>query len=443
MQDIDIAGLMAALGPFERTPVVAAAISGGSDSTALGLLLADWVKASGGRLHVLTVDHGLRPESADECERVARRFAAIPGCSAHVLRWQGNKPASALQAAARAARYQLLTEWCRARGVLHLAVGHTADDQAETVALRRAHGSGAAGLAGMAAARPDNGVRLLRPLLAVSRAALRAWLTVRGEGWIEDPSNQATRFERVRVRQRLRAGEAGALLAEAAQRGQGRAGLERTAARLLAEAGQIHEGGYASIAALPLLRAAPRLQAAVLGGMLLAISGEDYAPAAGDLLAVLGRAAGRTGSAQTLGGCIVQIRQGHLAVCREAAAAKPIPVWPGWIGAWDRRFRLAVDPSVSAAATGWTIAPLGEVGLRQAVDRYGIRLRRHPMPLAARLALPALWQGEAGGEQVVAQPHLMLGEGLVAWLQPRHAVTTCGFTVATGQPHTIYSSVLG
>src|SRR5262245_60905539 len=106
MQDIDIAELMAPMGPFERPLVIGAAISGGSDSTALGLLLMEWARAKGGHLHVLTVDHGLRAESAGECEHVARRFAAIPGCSAHVLRWEGNKPASGLQAAARRARYQ-------------------------------------------------------------------------------------------------------------------------------------------------------------------------------------------------------------------------------------------------------------------------------------------------------------------------------------------------
>ena len=176
MPEIDIAALMAPLGPFERPPSVAVAVSGGSDSFGLGLLLADWVRDRGGQLIVLTVDHGLRAEAAAECARVAEIFAAIPNCSAHVLQWRGEKPEHGLQAAARAARYGLLADWCRAHGVLHLAVGHTADDQAETVAMRQAHGSGPLGLAGMAALRPEAGVRLLRPLLPISRPAIRDWL---------------------------------------------------------------------------------------------------------------------------------------------------------------------------------------------------------------------------------------------------------------------------
>lgn len=194
MSAIDIAELMAPLGPFERPPSITVAVSGGSDSLGLGLMLSEWLRKPSGRLHVLSVDHGLRPEAADECARVAEIFAAIPGCSAQILRWDGEKPARGLQAAARAARYRLLTDRCRANGILHLAIAHTAEDQAETVAMRRTHGSGPAGLAGMAAVRAERGVRLLRPLLCVSRAAIRAWLQARGRTWIEDPSNELIKF---------------------------------------------------------------------------------------------------------------------------------------------------------------------------------------------------------------------------------------------------------
>ena len=430
MPEIDIAKLMAPLGPFERPPSIAVAVSGGSDSLGLGLLLAEWVRGQGGRLHVLSVDHGLRPEAAGECARVGEIFAAIPGCSAHVLRWHGEKPARGLQAAARAARYALLTDWCRAQGVLHLAIAHTAEDQAETVAMRRAHGSGAAGLAGMPALRAEQGVRLLRPVLSVSRPAIRAWLQARGQSWIEDPSNDLTKFERVRVRRSLGAKEAGTLLDQAQRLGEMRDGLERAAARLLAEAGQGHEAGYVSLALAPLSEAAPDLQATVLRQVILAVSGGDYAPDLDDLLSSLA-------TPRTLGGCFVQSLQGRLNVFREAAAIDaPAPVAPGWAGSWDNRFSLAVAGDLSPT-TGWAIGPLGERGLRQAVDRFGIRLKRHPIPLPARLALPALWHGE----HLAAQPHLDLGQGLAARAAPRHTVTTCGFTVAAGRPHTIYSSV--
>lgn len=436
MSAIDIAALMAPLGPFERPPSIAVAVSGGSDSLGLGLLLAEWVRAQGGRLHVLSVDHGLRAESAAECVRVAEIFAAIPNCSTHILRWDGEKPAHGLQAAARAARYRLLTGWCRGQGVLHLAVAHTAEDQAETVTMRGAHGSGVTGLAGMAAVRPERGVRLLRPLLSTSRMTVRAWLEARGQTWSEDPSNLLTRFERVRVRQGLDAGKALQALERARQLGSDRNQRERTAARLLAECGQVHAAGYVSLPLDALLDAAsgPELQATVLRQVILAVSGADYPP---DLAALLRALKAGDARVLTLGGCQLQVLRGRFCVFREAAAVEaPIPVAPGWSGLWDGRFRLQAAGTL-APDQDWSVGALGERGARQAVDRFRIRLKHHPIPLPARLALPALWQGE----HLVAQPHLKLGEGLAACPQPRHTVTTCGFTVAAGRPHTMYSSV--
>ena len=434
MNEIDIAALMTPLGPFERSPSIAVAVSGGSDSLGLGLLLAEWVRERDGRLSVLAVDHGLRPEAAAECARVAEIFAAIPGCSTHILHWDGEKPAHGLQAAARVARYALLADWCRAHGVLHLAVGHTADDQAETVAMRQAHGSGAHGLAGMAALRPESGVRLLRPLLPVPRAAIRDWLRARGQSWLDDPSNELTKFERVRVRQHLTEAGARLLLDQARQSGEQRGRLERSAAALLAEAGQLYDGGYVAIDLEAFLAAARDVRATALRQVTLSVSGADYAP---DLEDILSWVSTRAPGARTRGGCLFQTLRGRLCVFREAAAiAAPVRVAPGWAGPWDCRFGLRVAGGGSTAE-GWAVGALGEAGLRQAVDRFGIRLKRHPMPLPARLALPALWHGE----HLVSQPHLNVGEGLAAWPAPRHTVTTCGFTVAAGRPHTIYSSV--
>jgi tRNA(Ile)-lysidine synthase len=434
MPEIDIAALMVPLGPFERPPSIAVAVSGGSDSLGLGLLLADWVRDRGGQLIVLAVDHGLRAEAAAECARVAQIFTAIPNCSAHVLRWSGEKPEHGLQEAARAARYALLADWCRAHGVLHLAVGHTAGDQAETVAMRQAHGSGPLGLAGMAALRPEAGVRLLRPLLPVSRPAIRDWLRSRGQGWVEDPSNELAKFERVRIRQSLGASAVEPLLEQARRAGHERDRSERDAAALLAEAAQLHDSGYVAIGLELFLVTRREVRAAALRQVMLSVSGADYGSDTKYILSAL--ASGGRG-AWTLGGCQLQVLQDRLCVFREAAAiAPPVPVAPGWSGSWDGRFGLRIAGGLSPAAE-WAIGPLGEAGLGQAVDRFEIRLKRHAVPLPARLALPALWQGE----HLVCQPHLKVGEGLAARPAPRHTVTTCGFTVAVGRPHTIYSSV--
>src|SRR5262249_18811870 len=157
-----------------------------------------WAAGQGGRVLALIVDHGLRPEAATEAQ-VTASVLARHGIESLVLRWAGAKPQAGLQEAAREARYRLLREACRARGILHLLVAHHAGDQAETVAMRAARASGRDGLAGMAALVEWPEVRLLRPLLPVPRARLSATLRARGVAWIDDPSNADPRFERVRL----------------------------------------------------------------------------------------------------------------------------------------------------------------------------------------------------------------------------------------------------
>lgn len=235
----DFERLMAPFAPFERHPVVAVAVSGGRDSLSLALLTSEWAGAREGRAIALIVDHGLRPESAEEALSTSCLLGRL-GMESAVLRWTGDKPRTGLQEAARDARYRLLRQACRERGILHLLVGHHADDQDETIAMRAARSSGPDGLAGMAAQVEWPEVRLLRPLLAVRRSALTATLAVRGVAWIDDPSNVDPRFERARLR-----------LAGVSDAGQSnadltRVGHERAAAEAgvtLLEAGE--EGGVA------------------------------------------------------------------------------------------------------------------------------------------------------------------------------------------------------
>ena len=151
---------------------------------------------------VLTVDHGLRTGSAAEAQQVGQWSAGL-GLQHVLLRWDAAKPVTALQAKARAARYDLMTNWCDAQGVAWLLTAHTLDDQAETVLMRLARTSSIDSLAGIPAVGQWCGVGLFRPLLGLRREALRAALRARGVPWIDDPSNTDERFERVRIRQAL------------------------------------------------------------------------------------------------------------------------------------------------------------------------------------------------------------------------------------------------
>jgi tRNA(Ile)-lysidine synthase len=175
---------------------LAVAVSGGSDSMALALLLQE----SGGRVHALHVNHRLRPESDTEAQQVAGWMAAhhIPCTILLVqedLRVQKN-----LMAAARNARYRLMTDWCKAHGITTLCTAHHMEDQAETFLMRLSRGSGVDGLSGIHERSVSGGITLFRPLLYRTKEDLLAYLVARGQAWIEDPTNINPTYRRNRFR---------------------------------------------------------------------------------------------------------------------------------------------------------------------------------------------------------------------------------------------------
>src|SRR5690606_36132649 len=316
------------------------AVSGGGDSTALLLLLH---RVADRPIAAVTVDHGLRPESAAEARSVAALCAArnIPHS---ILRWQERPIRGNLQDAAREARRALIAGWAREEGIATVALGHTLDDQAETVLLRLARGSGVDGLAAMAAAAERDGILWLRPLLAVRRQVLRDWLRREGVGWCDDPGNEDPAFDRVRARQALvHLAPLGLgperLAATAARKAQARAALEAQADAL--GRASIRQGLAGDLVLDPApLAAAPRETALrLLARALMWVSGARYRPrlarteAALDML--LG---GSTGGGFTVAGCLLRpVREG-IAIRREPArVAPPVPIAAG---TWDGRWRL-------------------------------------------------------------------------------------------------------
>lgn len=173
------------------------AVSGGPDSLAM-LLLAQ--AAIPGQFAVATVNHGLRPEAADECALVARACAerGVPCTILSVTVGKGN-----LQAEARAARYAALGDWAQQQGLAAVATAHHADDQAETLLMRLNRGSGLAGLAGVRACAVQGDLRIIRPLLDWRRAELAEVCAMAGLDPVRDPSNADASFDRVRIRQEL------------------------------------------------------------------------------------------------------------------------------------------------------------------------------------------------------------------------------------------------
>ncbi len=362
---------MAALGPFGAGNRVAVAVSGGSDSMALAILLAEW-----GQPTALIVDHGLRPESGHEAAITVCRLAAR-GVAARVLPIELAR-GPALAERARAARYAALGDACREAGFADLLVAHHAQDQAETLLLRRQAGSGPGGLAGMAAATYTESARLLRPLLSITPVRLRATLRNAGVEWVEDPTNNDLATPRARLRAAFREG-AGAsvpeLCREARRFGRERRAGEAAVAAELAKAALLPEGVAVVLE--------PALSAAALSALVWTVSGARHPPAR----ALVARLHGRLRPATLHGAAILRTRGGWL-IGREAAALAPTrPAQAGTV--WDGRFRLLSLPPDDSA-----IGPLGDEARR---------LRGWSgLPAALLRTLPAIWRDHA----LFAVPHL-------------------------------------
>jgi tRNA(Ile)-lysidine synthase len=197
--------------PIAHAPALVLAVSGGPDSTALLVLMARWraARKNGPKLLAVTVDHGLRPEAAAEA-RTVKRLAQKLGVRHRTLRWEGEKPATGLQQAAREARYALLAAAAKSAQAGVILTAHTLDDQAETVLIRMTRGSGLTGLGAMAKVTPLHGILspsavgagllLVRPLLDIPKARLLATLARERIAFADDPSNRNPRFTRVRMR---------------------------------------------------------------------------------------------------------------------------------------------------------------------------------------------------------------------------------------------------
>ena len=273
---------------------VGLAVSGGPDSLAL-LLLAH--QAPGG-FEVATVDHGLRPESADEAQAVASLCESL-GVHHTTLR-PTIAPTGNLQSNARAARYAALGEWAKARRLDAIVTAHHADDQAETLLMRLSRGAGVRGLAGMrrlatVPGHPD--LPLLRPLLGWRKRELEAIVAEAGLDPARDPSNTDRRFERVNVRNGLAAApwlDAAALAASAAHLAEADTALDWAAAR------EWDERVTRAAKALTYLPLAPRAVQLRVLERIVALLGNEGTPRGSEIARL--HAALSAGGVATLGG---------------------------------------------------------------------------------------------------------------------------------------------
>ncbi len=352
------------------------AVSGGGDSVALLHLLAQW----GGRdLAVVTVDHGLRDESADEAAAVGV-LAASMGYPHDILTWDRRAKRGNLQDAARTARLSLMADWARANAIGAVLLGHTADDQAETFLMRLARGSGVEGLSSMEPSRVEDGITWLRPMLGVRREALRAYLGGIGAAFIDDPSNEDDSFDRVKVRRAL--GTLGALgidvpkISQTTERLRSAKQVVYSATRDLSLACcEVTDVGEMLVDVERLMSGQKSLPHRILSEAVRFIAGSYYAPRAYMVQNLIDQIGGDF-QAATLHGCIVRPSGAGIVIRREPGKTEgPLPI--GQI--WDGRWKLS-------GPGGGQIAALGEAGLAQ-IEGW----RETGWTREALVTTPAIW----------------------------------------------------
>lgn len=179
-----------------RGQTLAVAVSGGVDS----MCMMDWLAKMGMNIVCLHVNHGLRPTAGDEAAYVASvcKKMKIP---CHIFNWTGTKPTHNLEHAARDARYTMMIEFCHKNNIGTICVAHQSDDQIETFLMNLGRGSGLGGLAAMRPVHTRDGIRIIRPMLGVSRAEIKKYCDDNNIKYFMDEMNDDPHYTRVRIRQ--------------------------------------------------------------------------------------------------------------------------------------------------------------------------------------------------------------------------------------------------
>lgn len=390
------------MAPFETAPTIAVAVSGGADSMALCLLLQKWTKKNNAKIIALTVDHHLRPDSTDEAQQVKNWMQDL-GIKHHILNWHPPENQNNIMEAARNARYHLLEEFCAAHHILHLATGHHADDQSETFLNRLTRGSGLYGLAGMGAVTYRDHIRMLRPLLSMSKQDLKDFLTHQNQTWIEDPTNNNPDYQRTRWRQSRDILSAEGLSPQRlndtiTNLGRARAAAEYQLAEAALKTITFHEAGFVTINTKSFLQLPPEIGLRLLAQILRHVGRPDHTPRMESLMDLYDHLKIENFPPRTLKGAYVFMKNHAIIICREWQKTTPI-LWEKNMShtRWDSRF----DLTRTTMDQQWEIGALGEPGWEQIKPHIQTTL---PHPVC--LGLPTVRHQK----KIVAIPHLQYAD---------------------------------
>jgi tRNA(Ile)-lysidine synthase len=361
------------------------ALSGGGDSMGLLAVLSNAARAFPGiSLHSATVDHGLRPGSAEEADTV-RRMSRKLGIANSTLTWTGGKPATGIQAAARSARYRLLAAEADRIRADFIVTGHSLDDQDETIFMRGLRKP--VGVTGMdEAVLVERRNWVVRPFLVVRREAIRDYLRKRCLTWIEDPSNDNPAFERVRIR---RSGMATTIPAAVE--------YKPNPYLLSAQYVRDHVRVHSSLVAVADLRECHVYFHAYWSALVYlaaCIGGRVHGPG-GEAEGVLRNRLAKAGDFRMTAGRVLFDRRGHsLYMYREGRGLGAVSIGPGSSACWDGRYEIenAGDVAVTVGAGG---APAGAGPLLRSIEDAGL-----PDDVKRRVAMSAPRLLEGGRENV-------------------------------------------
>ena len=292
---------------------MAVGVSGGVDSVAL----LHWLVEIGADVVCLHVNHNLRPSAGVEAQYVADLCEKL-GVECHIFSWDGEKPETGLEDAARVARYKFMTDFCHKNKIKIILTAHQADDQIETFWMNLGRGSGVYGLAAMRDVGEMDGIKIVRPLLGVFRRELRDYCDTRGIKYFADEMNDDPHYTRVKIRQnRHLVGDAlgisdERILLAIQNMGRVRETLENYVDKLVA---RVMLDGRAIFSESFLFDQSPDIRLKFLGTIIQMVGGDRYQPRLNSLVGAVDKL--RDDCKFTIGHCTVRRFRGRILVVRE------------------------------------------------------------------------------------------------------------------------------
>ena len=379
-------------------------VSGGGDSMALLHLSAEWAEENKRKIKAVTIDHGLRSSSLSECVHV-KKISEKLSIEHTTLKWLA-KPSGNLQNAARNARHELFLDWTKKSKLSVVLLGHTMDDNAETIMIKLIRGSGIDGLAGISKNKKINELAIFRPLINITRDDLRKYLIMKNIQWIDEPSNFDERFERIKVRNLLpKLSDFGLtakkLIALSSHMNRAKEALNGEVLRFAKQHVQQKNWGDLEIKLDEFIKIPKEYQFRLLSAALLWISGKVYRPRFNSLeRLIIALNSSSLGRGSCLMGCLIKCDEEKIILSREfSAISKPSQAVKSKF-LWEKHWQLVVD---SSKINNTMIGPLGKKGLKQIENSKSFNV-----PRTALMCSVAMFDNE----KVLCLPIISYGSGL-------------------------------